>query len=129
MEKGSDEEIEIWWYKLGIYFGTATFLVFYSPPTVSPFDPLEEYEGLDNGAHLDYYDDDDSNGDIEDALPWESDPVPQEQEQTEWFIFYKFKAFNVNFDPNRKFCTFAPVLIALILSFAFIIQKEIKFLN
>lgn len=104
MEKGSDEEIEIWWYKLGIYFGTATFLVFYSPPTVSPFDPLEEYEGLDNGAHLDYYDDDDSNGDIEDALPWESDPVPQEQ--TEWFIFYKFKAFNVNFDPNRKIVHF-----------------------
>jgi len=56
---GTDEEIEEWWYKLGIYYGTATFLLFYSPPTVSPFDPLEEYTGLDNGAHLDYYDDDD----------------------------------------------------------------------
>lgn len=73
---GSEEEIEDWWYKLGIYYGTATFLIFYSPPTVSPFNPLEEYEGLDNGAHIDYYDDDDTNGDINDALPWESDPVP-----------------------------------------------------
>jgi hypothetical protein len=74
--EGTDEERAQWWYKLGIYYGTATFLVFYSPPTVDPFDPLEEYQGLDNGAHLDYYDDDDTNGDIDDVLPWESDPIP-----------------------------------------------------
>ena len=75
MATGSDEEIEDWWYKLGIYWGTATFVIFYSPPTVDPFDPLDEYTGLDNGAHIDYYDDDDTNGDINDALPWESDPI------------------------------------------------------
>ena len=56
-ETASDEELQTWWFKLGIYYGTATFLVFYTPPSVDPFDPLEEYPGLDNGAHIDYYDD------------------------------------------------------------------------
>lgn len=55
-EKGTEAEITDWWYKLGIYYGTATFLIFYSPPTVEPFDPLEEYTGLNNGAHIDFYD-------------------------------------------------------------------------
>ena len=42
-ETGTEEEQEDWWYKLGIYYGTVTFLIFYSPPNVDPFDPLEQY--------------------------------------------------------------------------------------
>jgi len=37
---------------LGIYYGTTVFLVFYTPETIEPFDPLEEYTGLENGEHL-----------------------------------------------------------------------------
>ena len=56
-DTGTEEQIDDWWFKLGIYYGTAIFLIFYTPPSVDPFDPLEEYPGLDNGAHIDYYDD------------------------------------------------------------------------
>lgn len=41
-----------WWFKLGIYYGTTTFLVFYTDEQIEPFDPLEEYTGLENGDHL-----------------------------------------------------------------------------
>ena len=42
-----------WFFKLGIYYGTATFLVFYTPTEIDPYDPMEEYTGLENGDHLD----------------------------------------------------------------------------
>lgn len=48
----SDTDAANWWFKLGIYYGTTVFLVFYTPETIEPFDPLEEYTGLENGEHL-----------------------------------------------------------------------------
>ena len=52
-ETYTEAEQTNWWFKLGIYYGTATYLLFYTPPTIDPFDPLTEYAGLDSGAHLD----------------------------------------------------------------------------
>ena len=49
----SEAEQAEWWFKLGIYYGTATFLVFYTDEDIEPFDPLKEYTGLENGDHLD----------------------------------------------------------------------------
>jgi len=67
---GSEADLADWWYKLGIYYGTATFLIFYTPPTIKPFDPLEEYTGLNNGAHIDFYDDDsDDDFDVDGERP------------------------------------------------------------
>ncbi len=92
---GTDAELDDWWFKLGIYYGTATFLIFYTPPSVDPFDPLEEYPGLDNGAHIDYYDDlkdlvdsvengDDQDVDIIDVLPDDvKDRIPDDDEDGE----------------------------------------------
>ena len=51
----TEAEQQNWWFKLGIYYGTATYLLFYTPPTIDPFDPMTEYAGLDSGAHLDLY--------------------------------------------------------------------------
>ena len=65
-DAGTEGDVENWWYKTGIYYGTLTFLIFYTPPKVDPFDPLEAYPGLDNGAHIDYYDD---LEDLVDSLP------------------------------------------------------------
>ena len=31
-----------WWFKLGIYYGTATFLLFYTDTDMTPYDPLNE---------------------------------------------------------------------------------------
>jgi len=49
---GADEQSSNWWFKLGIYYGTVTFLVFYTPMDVDPYDPMDEYTGLGNGDHL-----------------------------------------------------------------------------
>lgn len=37
-----------WWFKLGIYYGTATRLMFYSGEDADPYDAYEEYTGLEN---------------------------------------------------------------------------------
>ena len=42
----SDAEIANWWFKEGIYYGTITFLMFYTPNEIEPYDPLDEYTGL-----------------------------------------------------------------------------------
>lgn len=49
----SEEEAANWWFKLGIYYGTTTFLMFYTPEEHDPYDPMDEYTGLGNGDHLD----------------------------------------------------------------------------
>ena len=40
-----------WWFKLGIYYGTTAYLLFYTPEEVDPYDPLSDYEGLFNGPN------------------------------------------------------------------------------
>lgn len=52
LDKATEAEVSDWWFKLGIYYGTLSFLIFYSPMDVDPFDPLDEYTGLENGDHL-----------------------------------------------------------------------------
>lgn len=49
----TEAEVANWWFKLGIYYGTTVFLVFYTPDEIDPYDPLDEYTGLENGDHLD----------------------------------------------------------------------------
>ena len=49
----TEAEVANWWFKLGIYYGTTIFLVFYTPDDIEPYDPLDEYTGLENGDHLD----------------------------------------------------------------------------
>ena len=69
-------------------------MIFYTPPSVDPFDPLEEYPGLDNGAHIDYYDDlkelvdsvenGDQDADIIDVLPDDvKDRIPDDDDEEE----------------------------------------------
>ena len=69
-------------------------MIFYTPPSVDPFDPLEEYPGLDNGAHIDYYDDlkelvdsvenEDQDADIIDVLPDDvKDRIPDDDDEEE----------------------------------------------
>ena len=53
MADESESEVANWWFKLGIYYGTTTFLMFYTPEEHDPYDPLEEYTGLGNDDHLD----------------------------------------------------------------------------
>ena len=48
----TDSEATNWWFKLGIYYGTTVFLVFYTPEEMDPYDPLSEYTGLSDGDHL-----------------------------------------------------------------------------
>lgn len=44
----SEYDVSNWWFKLGIYYGTAVYLVFYTPQNIDPYDPWDEYSGLDN---------------------------------------------------------------------------------
>lgn len=49
VKEGTAFEITDWWFKTGIYYGTVTYLIFYTPDEVSPFDPINEYyPSLDN---------------------------------------------------------------------------------
>ena len=38
-----------WWFKLGIYYGTLSYLLLYSPEEIDPYDPLSDYDGLFDG--------------------------------------------------------------------------------
>ena len=48
----TDAEVSNWWFKLGIYYGTTVFLVFYTPDDNETYDPLDEYTSLSDSDHL-----------------------------------------------------------------------------
>ena len=41
-----DSSKQNWWFKLGIYYGTVVYLLFYSPYEIDPYDPLAEHNGI-----------------------------------------------------------------------------------
>ena len=61
----TEAEVANWWFKLGIYYGTTVFLVFYTPDDITPYDPMEEYTGLENGDHLGDDDEDSESAEVQ----------------------------------------------------------------
>lgn len=71
--EGSEYDISNWWFKLGIYYGTAVYLVFYTPTSLDPYDPWDAYSGLDNTDEDDQFEKPFSQGQHFDNENGESD--------------------------------------------------------
>ena len=51
-EMNEDDQAD-WWFKLGIYYGTVVFLIFYTPSEVDPEnDAPDDYTGLEENGYI-----------------------------------------------------------------------------